>query len=316
MIYPLEGKKIWLAGHGGMVGRALKRQLAKEDATVLVRTRQELDLADYKATFEWIGDHQPDTVIVAAAQVSGIIGNKLYPADHLYNNLVVAMNIIHAAHQHKVEKLLYLGSSCIYPKFAEVPIKEDSLLSGPLEPTNEGYAIAKITGLKLAELYRQQYGHDFISVMPTNMYGPGDNFDPETSHVIPGLIQRVHQAKIAGADRISVWGTGTPLREMLHVDDGAEAMLHVLKHYSGGSHINIGSGKDWTILELAEAVCQTVGFEGKIECDTSKPDGTPRKLMNSERLRELGWAPKIGLKEGLRDAYDWYLSEVVADGTT
>ncbi|KUO49496.1 MAG: GDP-fucose synthetase [Sphingomonadales bacterium BRH_c3] len=314
-MYPLEGKRIWLAGHGGMVGRALARQLQKEDATVLVRTRQELDLADYKATFEWIGDNKPDTVIVAAAQVSGIIGNQLYPADHLYNNLVVAMNIIHAAHQHKVEKLLYLGSSCIYPKFAEIPINEDSLLSGPLEPTNEGYAIAKITGLKLAELYRQQYGHDFISVMPTNMYGPGDNFDPETSHVIPGLIQRIHHAKINGADSITIWGTGTPMREMLHVDDGAEAMLHVLKNYSGKGHINIGSGVDWTILELAEAVCRTVGFEGKVECDKSKPDGTARKLMNSDKLRALRWAPKIGLEEGLRDAYDWYLREVWAGGT-
>lgn len=310
MIYPLEGKKIWLAGHGGMVGQALSRQLAKEDATVMVRTRQELDLADYRATYEWIGDHKPNTVIVAAAQVSGIIGNQLYPADHLFNNLVVAMNIIHAAHQHSVEKLLYLGSSCIYPKFAEVPIREESLLSGPLEPTNEGYSIAKITGLKLAELYRQQYGHDFISVMPTNMYGPGDNFDPETSHVIPSLIQRIHQAKVEGKSSISIWGSGEPLREMLHVDDGAAAMLHVLKNYSDTGHINIGSGQDWTILELAEAICRIVGFEGKIERDLSKPDGTPRKLMNSDKLREMGWEPTISLEDGLRDAYDWYLREI------
>ena len=314
MIYPLEGKKIWLAGHGGMVGQALMRRLAVEDATVLVRTRQELDLSDYGATFEWMGDHKPDVVIVAAAQVSGIIGNQLYPADHLYNNLVVAMNIIHAAHQHKIEKLLYLGSSCIYPKYAEVPIREDSLLSGPLEPTNEGYAIAKITGLKLAELYRQQYGHDFISVMPTNMYGPGDNFDPETSHVVPGLIQRIHQAKVSGADSISIWGTGKPLREMLHVDDGAAAMIHVLKHYSDIEHVNIGSGKDWTILELAELICETIGFEGRIKCDESKPDGTPRKLMNSNRLREMGWEPTISIQDGIRDAYNWYLNNARVAG--
>lgn len=310
MIYPIEGKKIWLAGHGGMVGQALFRQLAHEDATVLVRTRQELDLADYRATYDWIGDHKPDTVIVAAAQVSGIIGNQLYPADHLYNNLVVAMNIIHAAHEHGIEKLLYLGSSCIYPKYAEVPIREDSLLSGPLEPTNEGYAIAKITGLKLAELYRKQYGHDFISVMPTNMYGPGDNFNPETSHVIPALIQRIHRAKMDGASSISIWGSGKPLREMLHVDDGARAMLHVLKNYSDVGHINVGSGQDWTILELAETICRIIGFDGQIECDLSKPDGTPRKLMNSDKLRAMGWEPKISLEVGLRDAYDWYLREI------
>lgn len=314
MIYPLEGKSVWLAGHGGMVGQALIRQLAKEKANVLVRTRQELDLADYKATYEWIGDHRPDTIIVAAAQVSGIVGNQLYPADHLYNNLVVAMNIIHAAHHHRIEKLLYLGSSCIYPKFAEVPIKEESLLSGPLEPTNEGYAIAKITGLKLAELYRKQYGHDFISVMPTNMYGPADNFNPETSHVIPSLIQRIHHAKINGDKAVSIWGTGTPLREMLHVDDGAAAMLHVLKHYSGDEHINIGSGKDWTILELAEAICKVVGYEGQIERDLTKPDGTPRKLMNSDKLRAMGWNPEISLMDGLKDAYDWYLKMIWQDG--
>jgi len=313
MIYPLEGKKVWLAGHGGMVGQALSRQLVKEDATVLVRTRQVLDLTDYRKTYEWIGDHKPDTVIVAAAQVSGIIGNQLYPADHLYNNLVVAMNIIHASHQHGIEKLLYLGSSCIYPKHAEVPIREDSLLSGPLEPTNEGYAIAKITGMKLAELYRQQYGHDFISVMPTNMYGPGDNFDPETSHVIPSLIQRIHQAKINNQDSISIWGSGTPLREMLHVDDGAAAMIHVLKNYSDIGHINIGSGKDWTILDIAQKICRIIGFDGNIECDLSKPDGTLRKLMNSEKIRAMGWNPTISLEDGLRDAYDWYLREICQD---
>ncbi len=293
-----------------MVGQALLRRLAREDCEVLVRTRRELDLADYRATYEWIGDHKPDTIIVAAAQVSGILGNDLYPADHLYNNLVVAMNIIEAAHKHDTEKLLYLGSSCIYPKLAEIPIREEALLSGPLEPTNEGYAIAKITGMKLVELFRRQYGHDFISVMPTNMYGPKDNFDPETSHVVPAIMQRAHQAKVAGLDSITIWGTGTPRREMLYVDDGADAMIYALQHYSDAGHINIGSGTDWSIVELTEAICKVVGFEGKIAHDLTKPDGTPRKLMNSDKLAAMGWRPTTSLEEGLAETYNWYLANV------
>jgi GDP-L-fucose synthase len=294
-----------------MVGQALLRRLAHEDCEVLTRTRQELDLADYRATHEWIGDHKPDAIIVAAAQVSGILGNQLYPADHLYNNLVVAMNIIEAAHKHDVEKLLYLGSSCIYPKLAEIPIREEALLSGPLETTNEGYAIAKITGMKLVELFRRQYGHDFIAVMPTNMYGPKDNFDPETSHVVPAIMQRAHQAKMAGLDSVVVWGTGTPRREMLYVDDGADAMIYALKHYSDIGHINIGSGIDWSITELAEAICKVVGFEGTIVHDVTKPDGTPRKLMNNDKLAAMGWRPTTSLEDGLAETYNWYLTNVV-----
>ena len=310
-MYSLQNKKIWLAGHRGMVGRALFRRLEKEGCQVIVKTRQELDLADYKQTEDWVAKNQPDTIILAAAQVSGILANDLYPADHLYNNLVVAMNVIQAAHVHNVEKLLYLGSSCIYPKHAEIPIVEESLLTGVLEPTNEGYAIAKITGLKLIEAFRRQHNHDFISVMPTNMYGPGDNYDPVSSHVVPALIRRTHQAKERGEKKIEIWGTGKPLREMLHVDDGADAMVHVLKNYSASGHINIGSGKDWSILELAQMICETVGFSGKITHDVTKPDGTPRKLMDSSKLTAMGWKPQIDIREGLQDAYHWYLENIV-----
>lgn len=293
-----------------MVGKALLRRLEKEDCEVLVRTRSEVDLADFQATSKFLEDAKPDIVIVAAAKVSGILGNQLYPADHLYDNLVVAMNLIKAAHDNKTERLLYLGSSCIYPKLAEVPITEEALLSGPLEPTNEGYAIAKIAGMKMAQLYRKQYGHDFTSVMPTNMYGPGDNFDPETSHVVPAIMQRVHHAKLNGDPEVTIWGTGTPLREMLHVDDGADAMIYVLKNYSDEQHINIGGGQDWTILEIAERICDVVGYEGEIVHDLSKPDGTPRKLMCNKKLSGLGWSPSIGLTEGLRDTYEWYLKNL------
>jgi GDP-L-fucose synthase len=306
MSYALEAKRVWVAGHRGMVGSALVRQLERENCTVLTVDKATVDLRDGGAVAAWVKANRPQAVVLAAAKVGGIVANDTYPADFLFDNLAIEAAIIHAAYDGGVEKLLFLGSSCIYPKFAPQPITEDALLTGPLEPTNEWYAIAKIAGIKLAQAYRRQYGRDFISAMPTNLYGPGDNFDLQASHVIPALMRKAHEAKRAEARFMTIWGTGTPRREFLHVDDCASALIFLLKNYSGDSHVNVGSGTDVTIDELARQVMQAVGFEGTLEHDTSKPDGTPRKLMSNAKLAAMGWSPKIPLTEGLASTYDWF----------
>jgi GDP-L-fucose synthase len=307
-IYDLAGKRVWVAGHRGMVGAALVRRLQGENCEILTAGRADLDLLRQDQTERWLAANRPDTVIVAAAKVGGILANDSYPADFLYQNLMIEANIIEASRQAGVGKLLFLGSSCIYPKLAPQPIREDSLLTGPLEPTNEWYAIAKIAGIKLAQAYRKQHGCDYISAMPTNLYGPEDNFDLQSSHVMPALMRKAHEAKLRGDPTLTIWGTGTPRREFLHVDDCADALVHVLKRYSGHEHVNIGSGEDVTILELARIVCEVVGFAGEIVRDTSKPDGTPRKLMSADRLRALGWEPKIDLRDGIAQTYRWFLA--------
>jgi len=307
MNYALKGKRIWVAGHRGMVGAALVRQLEREECTILTVGRDVLDLRDGGAVRAWLGKNGPQAVILAAAKVGGIFANDTWPADFLYDNLAIENAIIHGAFEAGVEKLLFLGSSCIYPKFAPQPITEDALLTGPLEPTNEWYAIAKIAGIKLCQAYRRQHGRDFISAMPTNLYGPGDNFDLTSSHVIPALMRKAHEAMISGAKSMTIWGSGTPRREFLHVDDCANALIFLLKNYSGDSHVNVGSGTDVTIDELARMVMEAVGFSGTLEHDTSKPDGTPRKLMSNGKLAAVGWSPKISLQDGLRTTYQWFL---------
>jgi GDP-L-fucose synthase len=305
--FALGGKRVYVAGHRGMVGSALVRRLATEGCAVLTATRDELDLLDQAATERWLQAARPDAIIIAAAKVGGILANASAPVDFLYDNLVIETNLIGAAHRAGVDRLLFLGSSCIYPKLAPQPIPEEALLTGPLEPTNEWYAIAKIAGIKLAQAYRQQYGHDLISAMPTNLYGPGDNYDLNTSHVLPALIRKAHEAKQRGERSLVIWGTGTPRREFLHADDCADALVFLMKCYSAPEHVNVGSGEDLTIRELAECVCDVVGFSGDIATDPSKPDGTPRKLMSADKLRALGWAPRIGLREGVAAAYAWFL---------
>ncbi|MEP7221657.1 MAG: GDP-L-fucose synthase [Novosphingobium sp.] len=307
-LFPLAGQRIWVAGHNGMVGSAVARRLAAEPCTVLTAPRS-LDLRDMAATRRWLADNRPDGVVMAAAKVGGIMANSSQPADFLYDNLMIAANVIEAARQAQVAKLLLLGSSCIYPRLAEQPIREESLLTGPLEPTNEWYAVAKIAGIKLCQAYRRQHHCDFISAMPTNLYGPGDNFDLATSHVLPALIRKAHEAKRAGADSFAVWGSGSPLREFMHVDDMADAAVFLLQHYSGELPINVGSGQEISILALAELVAKVVGFTGGVTTDPAKPDGTPRKLMDSNRLTTLGWHARIGLEDGIADAYRAYLAE-------
>lgn len=311
MSYNLAGKKVWVAGGNGMVGSAIIRRLAAENpAEILTVSSKELDLRDQAATQKWVNENKPDAVFMAAAKVGGIHANNTYPAQFLYDNLMMAANVIDASYQAGVEKLLFLGSSCIYPKMAPQPISEDSLLTGPLEPTNAPYAIAKISGVYLCETYRREYGADFISAMPTNLYGPGDNYHPENSHVIPALIRRAHEAKISGAKSLSVWGSGTPRREFLNADDCADALIHVMKNYSDAETINIGSGTDMTIAELAQTICEVVGFEGELVFDSSKPDGTPRKLMSGAKLQAMNWSPKINLREGLANAYEDFKSRL------
>ncbi|NOW45618.1 GDP-L-fucose synthase [Novosphingobium sp. SG751A] len=308
-MFDLSGKRVFVAGHRGMVGSAVVRRLAGENCEVLTAGRADLDLMDQAAVRGWMAREKPDVVVVAAAKVGGILANNTYPADFLYNNLMIEANLIEASHRVDVGKLLFLGSSCIYPKFAPQPITEDALLTGPLEPTNEWYAIAKIAGIKLCESYRVQYGSDYISGMPTNLYGPGDNYNLETSHVMPALIRKVHNAKQSGGT-VEVWGTGTPRREFLHADDCADACVHLLKNYSAQEHVNIGFGSDVSILELTQLVMEVIGYDGEIVHDLSKPDGTPRKLMDSTRLHNLGWKPKIALKDGIADAYSHFLQEI------
>ena len=306
--YELSGKRVWVAGHTGMVGGAIVRRLEAENCEVLTVRRAEVDLTRQHEVEAWMERARPDAVFVAAAKVGGILANSTYPADFLYANMMIEANIIHAAHKVGVEKLLFLGSSCIYPKFAPQPITEDALLTGPLEPTNEWYAIAKIAGIKLCQAYRRQHGRDFISAMPTNLYGPGDNFDPETSHVVPALIRKTHEAKQRGDDGVVIWGSGEPRREFLHVDDCADGLVHLMKFYSDAEHVNVGSGEDLTIRELAETVAAVVGFSGRIVTDPTKPDGTPRKLMSADKMKSYSWSPKIGLREGLQGTYAWYLN--------
>ena len=307
-MFALKGKKVWVAGHRGMVGSALVRRLEREECNVVTASRQDADLRDQAQTMAWVEKTRPEAVFLAAAKVGGILANETYPADFLYDNLMIEANIINAAHKAGVEKLMFLGSSCIYPKFAPQPITEEALLTGPLEPTNEWYAIAKIAGIKLADAFRKQHGADFISGMPTNLYGPGDNFDLNSSHVMPALIRKAHEAKLAGSTEITIWGTGTPRREFLHVDDCADACIHLMKTHSQAGHVNIGSGEDLTILELTQMVCDVVGFKGNIVHDLTKPDGTPRKLMSADKLRATGWAPTIELRDGITAVYQWFLA--------
>ncbi|MBY5537757.1 GDP-L-fucose synthase [Rhizobium leguminosarum] len=306
-MYDLSNKKVWVAGHRGMVGSALVRRLHSENCAVITATRQELDLKRQDEVERFVQTNRPDAIILAAAKVGGILANDTFPADFLYDNLIIEANIFEAAHRNGVDRLLFLGSSCIYPKFAPQPISEDALLTGPLEPTNEWYAVAKIAGIKLADAYRKQHGRDYISAMPTNLYGPGDNFDLQSSHVLPALIHKAHLAKVTGASEIAIWGTGKPRREFLHVDDCADALVFLLKNYSDAQHVNVGSGEDIEIIELARLVCRVVGYEGKIAHDLSKPDGTPRKLMSTDKLKNMGWKPRISLEEGIRPVYDWFL---------
>ncbi|MCM5555134.1 GDP-L-fucose synthase [Pleomorphomonas sp. NRK KF1] len=301
--YDLMGKKVWVAGHRGMVGSAIVRRLASEHCEILTADRSELDLKDQAAVRGWVDRRKPDAVFVAAAKVGGILANNTYPADFLYDNLIIEANVIEASFRAGVEKLLFLGSSCIYPKFAPQPIVESALLTGELEPTNEWYAIAKIAGIKLCQAYRKQHGADFISAMPTNLYGPGDNYDLNSSHVMPALIRKAHEAKLRGDKEITVWGTGKPLREFLHVDDCADACVHLMKGYSDSEHVNVGSGEDLSILDLTKLICKEVGFKGDLVHDLSKPDGTPRKLMSIEKIIETGWRPKISLAEGIASTY-------------
>ena len=304
--FRLEGRRVWVAGHRGMVGSALVRRLEREGCGVLTVGRAQVDLCRQAETEDWIAETKPEVILLAAAKVGGILANDTYPADFLHDNLVIETNVIQAAHRIGVEKLLLLGSSCIYPRLAEQPITEDALLTGPLEPTNQWYAVAKIAGIKLCQAYRRQHGRDFISAMPTNLYGPGDNFDLQGSHVIPALMRKFHEAKLSGASEVTVWGSGTPLREFLHVDDCADGLLHLLRHYSGESHVNLGSGVDLSIRALAETIQQVVGFKGDLTFDRNKPDGTPRKLMDVSRLRALGWSPRISLEDGLAQTYAWF----------
>lgn len=305
--YRLAGKRVWVAGHRGMVGAALARRLAAENCEVLTAPREAVDLRNPQEVRHWVSEHRPDAVFVAAAKVGGIHANDVYPADFLYDNLMIAANAIEASFRHGVEKLLFLGSTCIYPRLAPQPMPEDSLLTGPLEPTNEWYAIAKIAGVKLCQAYRKQHGCDFISAMPTNLYGPGDNFHAENSHVIPGLMRRAHERKKAGERGMTIWGSGTPRREFLHVDDCAAGLVEIMKRYSESQHINLGYGEDISIADTARLVMEAVGLEGEIAFDASKPDGTPRKLVDVTRLFALGWRPRITLREGLAGTYDWYL---------
>ncbi len=305
-IYSLAGKRVYVAGHRGMVGQALCRRLDGIDCEVLTATRAELDLTRQADVGDWFADHRPDAVFVAAAKVGGILANDTFPADFLYENLMIEANLIHAAWRAGVEKLMFLGSSCIYPRIAPQPIPEDALLTGPLEPTNEWYAIAKIAGIKLAQAYRKQHGADFISAMPTNLYGPGDNYDLATSHVLPALIAKIVEARESGAPEVVMWGTGSPLREFMHVDDLADALVFLMERYSDAPHVNVGSAQEISIRDLAELIKAQAGYEGAIVNDPDKPDGTPRKLMDSSRLNAMGWRARIPLEQGIAQAIKDY----------
>lgn len=310
--YDLAGKRIWVAGHRGMVGSAIARRLGSEDVEILTAGRDVLDLRDQAAVRDWIGDMKPDAICLAAAKVGGILANDRQPAEFLSENLAIQSNVIDAAHALDVQRLLFLGSTCIYPRLAPQPMPEDCLLTGPLEPTNEWYAIAKIAGLKLCQAYRRQYGRDYISAMPTNLYGPGDNYSPTGSHVLPAFIARMHAAKTSGAREVEIWGSGTPRREFLHVDDLADALVFLLRSYSGEVALNVGVGEDISIADLARLVAEVVGVDVDLTFDTSKPDGTPRKLVDVTRLTALGWQARIPLREGLDRTYRDYLAALDA----
>lgn len=308
VMFPLSGRRVYVAGHRGMVGSALLRRLARENCEILTVGSGEVDLRRQADVERWFAANAPEAVFVAAATVGGILANDTRPAEFLYDNLMIAGNLIEAARRGGVKKLLYLGSSCIYPRLAPQPMAEEALLSGPLEPTNQWYAVAKIAGLKLCAAYRRQHGADFISAQPTNLYGPGDTYDLQASHVVPALVAKMHQAKTAGAAEVTIWGTGAPRREFLHVDDLADALVFLMERYSDESHVNIGWGEDVSIRELAALVAEVVGFSGSFRYDTTKPDGSPRKLLDVAKLAALGWRPRIALRDGLKDAYRWFVA--------
>jgi GDP-L-fucose synthase len=306
--YDLRGKRVWVAGHRGMVGAALVRRLARSGCETLTAGREEVDLVRQEAVERWMERARPHAVILAAARVGGIVANDTRPADFIYDNLMIEANVVHAAWKAGVEKLLFLGSTCIYPRLAPQPLDEDALLTGPLEPTNEWYAIAKIAGIKLCQAYRKQHGARFIAAMPTNLYGPHDNYDLETSHVVGALMVKIHRAKLAGAPSVEIWGTGTPRREFLHVDDCADACVFLLEGYDDAGIVNIGVGDDVTIAEFAETLARVIGWAGRFDYDRARPDGTPRKLVATGRINAMGWRARIGLEEGLRSAYAWFVA--------
>ncbi len=306
--YSLKGKRVFVAGHRGLVGSALVRRLAREDCEILTTGRDQIDLRRQAEAEQWMKAAKPQAVFVAAATVGGILANDSRPAEFLYDNLAIETNLIEASHRQGVEKLMFLGSSCIYPRLAEQPMREDALLTGPLEPTNQWYAVAKIAGIMLCRAYRRQYGSNFISAMPTNLYGPGDNFDLQSSHVLPALMVKAHAVKTNSANELVVWGSGSPRREFLYVDDLADALVFLMQHYAEEQHINVGVGEDVTIKELALEVARAVGVEAALRFDASKPDGAPRKLMDSQRLLAMGWRPKTRLADGLRETYSWFLA--------
>jgi GDP-L-fucose synthase len=309
--YSLRGKRVWVAGHRGMVGGALRRRLAEEGCVVLAAGRDRLDLRRQNAVEAWIAAERPQAVFLAAATVGGIHANQARPAEFLYDNLAIAANVVEAAHRSGVEKLMVLGSSCVYPRLAAQPVAEAELLTGPLEPTNEWYAVAKIAAIKLAQAYRRQYGCNFVAVNPTNLYGPGDNFDPAESHVVSALLRKLHEAKERG-DSVEIWGTGTPRREYLFVDDAADALVFLMRHYSEEAVINVAGGEEVSIADLAERIARVVGYRGRFTFDPTKPDGMPRKALRGDRLAAMGWEPRTPLNEGLRVTYEWYLDTVMA----
>ena len=311
--FALAGRRVFVAGHGGMVGQAICRRLAAEKCEILTAARSQVDLRRQQETEDWVAKVRPEAVFVAAATVGGILANATRPAEFLYDNLAIETNLIEAARKAGVAKLLFLGSSCIYPREAAQPMAETALLTGPLEPTNEWYAIAKIAGIKLAQAYRRQHGCDYISAMPTNLYGPGDNFDLQSSHVVPALIAKIHATKTEGRGEVEIWGSGTPKREFLFVDDLADALVHLMKHYSDEPHVNVGTGSDVTIAELAVMIARVVGWQGRFHYDASKPDGAPRKLLDVSRLTALGWQARTPLEQGLAQTYGWY-REALAQG--
>jgi GDP-L-fucose synthase len=307
-LFDLAGKRVFVAGHRGMVGSALLRRLADELVELLTATRAELDLTRQAAVEAWLDAHRPQVVIVAAAKVGGILANQARPVEFLEENLLIELNLIRASFRAGVEKLLFLGSSCIYPRDCPQPIREDQLLTGPLEPTNEAYALAKIAGVRLCAAYRRQHGADFIAAMPTNLYGPGDNFDLAGSHVVPALIRKFHEAKLAGSPAVEIWGTGRPRREFLHVDDLADACVFLLRHYGEEEHVNVGCGRDVTIRDLALAIREVVGYAGELAFDPTRPDGTPRKLLDTSKLDARGWRPRVDLRHGLAETYRWFVT--------